>query len=850
MSFYYNSDVDEVLAELKTARHGLATADVRKRREEFGWNKISVKGEPIWHKVIAPFLNVMILILLIAAGVSWYQGEMVDVVVILAVIFLNAGIDWVQTWSTERILRRLRENDNQKVSVRRNGKTITVPVAELVPGDVIHLAEGEKVPADARIIETAGLSVNESMLTGESLPITKTAGKIDIKNPQVYDQKNMLFSGSFITTGRADAVVVKIGNRTQFGNMAELAAIGKSDEESPVQKKIDKLVRQIIIVVFIVSATAFILELVRGIEFAEALRFILALAVSAVPEGLPVAISVILVLGMKRMAHRKALVRNMKAIENIGEVTVVATDKTGTLTKNELSVQDFWSMANDDTISFEKEVALSINESKTKNSDPLDVALNDFVKNQKVHDKPLAVLPFSYQMAMSGNVWRMGHGKLTAYIKGAPEKILKHARMSRSTKKKVVAELHAMTRRGERVIAFARVYLKKPIEGVEELKGVKMDFLGMVGIADTLRSTAHHAIELAKYAGIEVKMITGDHAETAYNIANTLGVADREDAIFDATELSHQSVSPKRVKAASVFARVVPETKFKILEILKKTEITAMTGDGVNDVPALAKADIGVAMGSGSQIAKDAGDIVLLDDNFKSIVDCIRESRIILENIKRMLVYLISTNAGEILVSLGALLIGLPLPLEAVQILWINLITDTLLVIPLGLEPGHADIMKRPPNNPKSPILDRRSVGLMIVLAITTSGITLGIYSLLLQSHPVEYARTMAFLTLIFIQIIIAWTVRSMHDSVFRYRARNRKFFLAVVISLIAQTLIMFTPFGEFLFKLVDLNLVDLLLVLVVATVLVIVVTEVYKLFTRREEEKELAARPKEKKQP
>jgi Ca2+-transporting ATPase len=432
----------------------------------------------------------------------------------------------------------------------------------------------------------------------------------------------------------------------------------------------------------------------------------------------------------------------------------------------------------------------------------------------------------------------MKNGKLVAYVKGAPEKMIKYSRMSRTARKKAMSELHAMTRRGERVIGFGRVYLKKPVENIEELKGAKMDFLGMVGIADTLRSTAHHAIELAKYAGIDVKMITGDHAETAFNIAHTLGVADKSDAIFDATELSRQAVSPAKVKAASVFARVVPETKFKILEILKKTEITAMTGDGVNDVPALTKADVGIAMGSGSQIAKDAGDIVLLNDNFKSVIDCIRESRIILTNIKRMLVYLISTNAGEILVSLGALLIGLPLPLEAVQILWINLITDTLLVIPLGLEPGHSNIMKRPPNNPKSPILDRRSVGLVMILATVTSGITLGIYSFMLQSHSVEYARTTAFLTLIFIQIVIAWTVRSLHTSVFKYRVRNRKFLLAVVISLVAQVIIMFTPFGEFLFKLVDLNIGELLIVLVITAFTVLAVTEVYKLIINREDAK------------
>ena len=827
---HYNLDVDETLGKLETSRDGLTTASVHQRREKFGWNKISVKGDPIWRKVTEPFLNVMILVLLIAAGVSWYQGALAEVYIITAVILVNAIVAWVQTWSTERILRKLRETDNQKISVKRGGKFVTLPSIELVPGDIIQLAEGEKIPADARIIETAGLSVDESMLTGESLPVSKVASVIEQKNVEVYDQKNMLFSGSFITSGRVEAVVVEIGNKTEFGSIAELAAIGKTGGQSPVQKKINKLVHQIIIVIVIIVTIAFILGLARGIELGEALRFILALAVSAVPEGLPVAISVILVLGMKRMAKRKALVRNMRAIEDIGEVTVIATDKTGTLTKNELSVQSLWSMANDDAISFEKEIALATNETGAKNSDPLDVALNNFVVSKEKSAKHVAVLPFNYKMAMSGNVWRMGRrGNLVAYVKGTPENIIKMSKMSRLARKRAMAELHSMTYRGERVIAIARVRLRKPIVSIDELKESHMDLLGIVGVADTLRGTARHAIELTRHAGIDVKMITGDHAETAYSIANALGVADAPSAVFDATELKNRSVSLARVRAASVFARVVPETKFKILEILKRTEITAMTGDGVNDVPALAKANVGIAMGSGSQIAKDASDIVILNDNFRSIVDCIRESRVILENIRRMLVYLMSTSAGEIIVSVGALLIGLPLPLAAAQLLWINLVTDTLMVIPIGLEPGDKDIMKRPPNNPKSPILNRRSIGLIIAISITTSSLALGSYVYFLQSQTLEYARTMAFLVLIFVQIVVAWTVRSMQTSVFKHRARNYKFWLAVVVSLVAQALIIFTSFGEYLFNMVDLDINHLLTMMALSVFVVIVVTEVYK---------------------
>ncbi|MDR1300656.1 MAG: cation-transporting P-type ATPase [Candidatus Nomurabacteria bacterium] len=839
----YNLEIKEVLVELGSRAEGLSAAEVRQRRIEFGWNKVTVKGEPLWRKLIEPFLNIMILLLVVAAGISLYQGEVIDSVIILATIMLNAAIDWVQTWSTERVLKKLRETDKQKVAVRRGGKTVHIDVAELVVGDIIHIGEGEKVPADARMMDGDGVTIDESVLTGESLPVTKTSEKIK-GALEVYDQKNMLFAGSFVTRGSLTAVVTQTGNHTQFGNLAQLAAMG-GGEASPVQKKIDKLVRQMILATFIISTIAFILALLRGIEFAEALRFILALAVSAVPEGLPVAITVILVLGMQRMAKQKALIRNMRAIEDIGEVTVIATDKTGTLTKNQISVQDFWNQKNRDQVSFKREIALSINDAKAKTVDPLDIALNSFVAGNGPKTKSVQTVPFNYQTSVSGNVWQLGSGKYYLYVKGAPEKIIARSRLTRAQHKKVLSELHQMTRRGERVIGFAKVKLPSHIKSqsseqilelIQKGRRHRFDLIGLVGMADTLRSTAAHAVDLAEHAGIDVKMITGDHAETALSIAKELNIAGDKDAIFDATKLATQAVAPADVRRATVFARVVPETKFKILEMLKSSEITAMTGDGVNDVPALTKANVGVAMGSGSQIAKDAGDIVLLNDNFKSIVDCIRESRVILENIKRMLVYLIATNVGEILVSLGALLVGLPLPLTAVQILWINLITDTLLVIPIGLEPGHAEIMKRKPNNPKAPILSRQSIGLMVLLAGMTAGMTLGVYSYFLHSDGAEYARTMAFVTLIFVQIIIAWTVRSMHTSVFKYRVHNPKFLLAVVVSLVFQGLIMFTALGESMFKLVDIRLPELGIVLVSTMIITLALTELYKVLTRGRE--------------
>lgn len=827
----YNLNANEVLAELNSSKDGLSLADFRTRRNKFGPNKVDVKGEPLWKKLLEPFLNVMMLVLVIAAAISLYRGEIVETTIILAVIAINAVISWTQIFSTERILRKLRATDTQKVSVKRAGKVIDVMVTDLVSGDIIYLSEGEKVPADARIITSDTLSVNESMLTGESLPVSKISERIE-GAPQVYDQKNMLFSGSFILSGSATAVVVQTGNYTQFGNIAQLVAIG-GDSSSPVQKKINKLIRQMVTVIFIVVVITFVLAIWRGIGFYEALSFVLALAVSAVPEGLPVAITVILVLGMRRMAKQKALVRNMRAIENIGEVTVIATDKTGTLTKNELSVQDFWSKDGLAEVDFQKAISYAVNNTATKNTDPLDIALDKFAKSRnKVKGRLLKSLPFNYDSAMSGNVWQVGHKKILC-VKGAPEKVLAQSNLSSARQKIVVRELHAMTRRGERVIAFASAKVKHVPDDFDNLKKQKYDFIGFVGIADSLRAFVGHAVDLAENAGIDVKMITGDHAETAEFIADEANIGWGSQIVFDATKLDSQKVSVADVKKATVFARVIPETKFKILEILKKTEITAMTGDGVNDVPALTKANIGISMGSGTQIAKDASDIILLNDNFRSIVECIRESRVILENIKRMIVYLVSTNIGEIIVSVGALLIGLPLPLTAVQILWVNLVTDSFMVIPLGLEPDHGDVMNRKPNDPRSPILNKKNVGLVIVMALTIAIVTLGVYIYFLNTSSTMYARSMAFFTLIIIQLVGAWVVRSLHDSVFTKRVKNRKFVIALIASIILQSFIMFTPAGRFLFNIYAVNWIDLIIITGITFVAAVGATETYKFITR-----------------
>jgi P-type Ca2+ transporter type 2C len=462
---------------------------------------------------------------------------------------------------------------------------------------------------------------------------------------------------------------------------------GSSNLESPVQKKIDKLITYIVVAIVFFAVIFLALSLARGQEFSETLRFMLALIVSSVPEGLPIALSVILVLGMQRMAKKNALVRSMTAIENIGLLTMIASDKTGTLTKNQLKVQDVWEdKPNSDLHDLAVSVYKSIAQTESgKLFDPLDEAFKEFAAEYKVEisekDKMVQALPFDQKFSMSGAVWQTKPNKLyDVYIKGAPEKVIQASKLAKKRSR------HCRTRAAPPNWARFTGYCncQRPISPrcYKYRRGFapQIDFLALIAVADELREEAAEAVNTARRAGVNVVMITGDHAETAFAIGKKIGLAEHRDEVFDSRILDehkdHETLA-HHIHNAKVFARVTPENKFKILTILKKKHITAMTGDGVNDVPALAQAHIGIAMGSGTQIAKESGDIVLLDNNFSSIVEALKEGRVIFANIRRMLYYLLSTNFGIVLTIILSLLAGLPLPLVAVQILWINLVTDT-----------------------------------------------------------------------------------------------------------------------------------------------------------------------------
>ena len=833
---FYDKSITDTLTSIKSSERGLTVAEAQRRLKQHGLNTVNVTSEPLWKKILEPFMDIFVLVLGVAAIISLWHGEALDAIIIFIIIAVSAIIFYVQRFSTDRVLRSLSKHDRQKVDVLRGGKTIQLDTTQLVPGDIVTLAEGEKIPADLRILETANARVDESQLTGESEPISKNSAALHGEK-EIYEQSNMLFQGSFIVSGTATGVVIATGNNTEFGNLAQLSK--KESTQSPVQKKIDKLITKIIIVVAAASVVAFGLSLARGMDMLESLRFVMALAVSAVPESLPIAISVVLVLGMRRMATKKALVHQMRAIETIGVITTIATDKTGTLTKNKLTVQDTWQLKGKNTLT--PVIARAINRGNSKSHDPLDIALEEFARKQNATAKgaPVRELPFSQDAAMSATVWHNGTA-FDVYVKGAPEHIIAACKLTAADKKRAKAALEQFAQQGYRVIGLASAKSREEIvdfaDVPSKLTGKSLKFEGFVAVADVLRPEAARAIRSALKAGVSVRMITGDHFETAYQIGRKLEMVETRDEVFDCramATMTDEELEPI-VERTKVFSRVIPEQKYRLLTILKKHNITAMTGDGVNDVPALSNAHIGVAMGSGSQIAKDAGGIILLDDNFKTIIDAMREGRIIIANIRRMLFYLLSTNAGELITMIGALAAGIKMPLEPVQILWVNLVTDTSMVIPLGLEPGEKHTMKRKPKNPDAPILSRMLIQRMIIVATTMAALTLGIYLYFEHYYTHQYAQTAAFLTLVVAQWANAFNARSSYDSIFtRLKVMNRSFYVGLAASITLQLLAFFGPLGQLL-HLASMDLWHVALLSVIGFVIPIATCELHKWYHRR----------------
>jgi Ca2+-transporting ATPase len=823
---YYQLSTQESLRQLSTSPEGLSIGEVKERLIRYGRNELQPAKESLWRKIVEPFANYFVMVILLAAVISIAERKWLEAFVISGIIIINAMIYYVQRASVSRVVKSLQKQDQQKISVLRSHQSITVLGSELVPGDIIRLHEGVVIPADGRIIEALQLEVNEAALTGESLPVHKVTDELS-GSKQIYEQSNMGFKGTFVSRGTGLMLVTATGESTQLGAINTLtrqADLGKT----PTEKKIDILTKKIIVIIGVISTTVFALAIARGITLEEALRFSLSLTVSAVPEGLPIALTLVLLFSARKMATQKALVKKISAMETLGAVTLIATDKTGTLTKNKLAVVDtYTNEGNLEQLSYA--TAASLNQDKGGANDPLDILLSTWTGAQQIQGERYVDLPFDQELRMSGVLYKH-KGKYVLYVKGAPEAILAACKHSKATDR----ALAAFVSNGYRTIGIAHGAVAKPIEALHTKHLTHFTLDGLIALADELRPNIKQSIDQAHAAGINVVMLTGDHVATARHIAQQVHIAKTPEQIADSTLLESSSLNTIRQALSTIkaFGRVLPKHKYQLLKATRGHEVTAMTGDGVNDIPALVEANVGLAMGTGTDAAKNASDVVLLNNNFATIIAAIRSGRTVLANIKKMLVYLLATTGGEVLTMIGALLLGLPLPITAVMVLWINLATDGFVVIPLGLSPAETHQMNNPPEKPDAPLLNKvlgtRAIFLAAVMAITV----LSIFSLNLPKGQ-AYAQTAAFMSLIVIQWANAININYEYSSwISVFRKPNFALLGAIAISLIMNLALFVTPLGN-AFGIIDIQSTDILIATIVPIIVILLACDVHKRLSR-----------------
>lgn len=821
----YNLEVHETLARLRTSFTGLDTEEAHRRRKKWGYNELATPSTPLWRRLIEPFSSVFVWVLFVAMLISIAEGQAAEAIIIAFIVGVNAVIYYVQQYSVGRVLVALKGKDVQMVDAVRGGQLVHLPARELTVGDIVHIKEGMKVPADGRLIEANQIEADEALLTGESLPVYKHAASVPGQK-DLYDQANMLFNGTYIKMGAGLMAVSGVGALTELGSITTLtskADIGKS----PIEKKIDTFIRRLLVVVFVVAAVVLALSIWRGVSIEEAVRFSLMVLVSSVPEELPIALTIVMLLSARRMARAKALVKKITSIETMGAVTLIATDKTGTITQNDLVVTETRSAHQKKEI-FEITLRGSLNDTAGTGADVLDTMLHTSLKQaamprgwSKVHS-----FSFSQSLRMSGVLWQHNRG-FTLCLKGAPEHILTHCQPDAAAR----TALEDMTNRGFRTIAIAHKDFVHAIDKLTARHLSSLTFDGFVGLSDPVRPRIATAVAEAQRAGIKVVMLTGDHVNTARFVAQDIGLTNSPEQTVDGAVLANGDTKEIRETLATVraFGRVLPEYKYALLKATKGYEVTAMTGDGVNDIPALVEADAGIAMGSGSDAAKDAADIVLLNNNFGSIVAAVRIGRTALANVRKMLVYLLSTGAGEVMTMLGALLIGVPLPVAAIQILWINLVTDGVSVIPLGLSPSEERQMEQAPPTPRAALLNMRQVTRIVAIALVMSASVLAVFvAYLPKGHT--YAQTLAFLGLIVVQWASAVSLNyEFKPWVYNFIRPNLKLWGAIGVSIGLQLVVFFTPLGALL-GVVAVGWGDAFVAIVFPALAVIMAVELHKL--------------------
>jgi Ca2+-transporting ATPase len=890
----YTLTAEAVVERLgSSAERGLSNGFAEERLAECGPNALEEVGRVSpWRQFAGQFTEFIILVLIAAAVVSGILQEWMDAIAILVIVVLNAILSFVQEYRAERALEALKKMAAPLARVLRDGGVRNIPAEELVPGDIIALEMGDLVPADARLLEDHLLQVDEASLTGESVPVKKKAALTLSDDSPLGDRRNMVYSSTVVTYGKGTAVVTETGMETELGKIAHMVQT-MGQEQTPLQEQLDKVGKLLVYGCFVIVGAVFGLGLWRGVPPVEMFLTSVSLAVAAIPEGLPAVVTIALALGVRRMVQRNALIRKLPSVETLGAATVICTDKTGTLTQSQMTVRkiglldriidvtgDGYNPEGDfrvddqlvDHTESDLQLALRIgvlcsNTSLKRGNgdgsnwgvvgDPTEGALLVAAAKAALWRSELETaqsvvgeLPFDSNRKRMTTIWRDSGGELTAYVKGAPDVVIglcTHVQDNGRVRSTTAEDKRHLLSMNDQFADEAMRVLAVAYRGLEEVGDEPtvaeveqgLVFAGLMAMKDPPRPEAKEAIATARRAGLEVVMITGDHKSTAVAIAKELDLYREGDIALTGSELD--GIADEKllelVEQVRVYARVSPEHKLRIVEAWKSHgAIVAMTGDGVNDAPALKEADIGIAMGiTGTDVSKEASDMILTDDNFASIVAAVEEGRAIFDNIRRFIHFLLSCNIGELLAMFLASLLGLPLPLLPIQILWVNLATDSLPALALGVEPAEPGGMERAPRPPSEGVITRRIASIMVMQGSIIGLLTLGafVFEYFVMGGSIERARVIAFSTTIFAQNVHAFNVRSNRYSLFQIGLFTNPWLLvAFGVVILSELAVIYVPFLQPIFKTVPLTAQDWVIVVGLG-VMPLIVVEFIKLLTR-----------------
>jgi P-type Ca2+ transporter type 2C len=831
---------------------GLSPETVKKRIEQHGYNELD-EGEKQSALLLffSQFKDFMVLVLLAATLISGLLGEYIDAIAIIAIVIINGFLGFFQERKAEKSLQALKELSAPQVSVLRGGQWIKIPSKEIVPGDIIKFMNGDRIGADVRVIESRSLEIEESALTGESVPVSKHTDCLNTANPGIGDMENIAFMGTMVTRGSGVGVVIATGMKTTMGQIADLLQKAQT-QETPLQRRLEQLGKILITVALLLTVLVVVVGVLQGHDLYTMFLAGVSLAVAAIPEGLPAIVTVALSLGVQKMIKKNAIVRKLPAVETLGCASVICSDKTGTMTQNKMTVTHLWSGGNTWTVEgvgyqptgsfYRNDQVVHPREEKALqqmlvfgmicNHSDLVVKDDDYILDGDPTEGALLVsamkaglnrpnlldeftiireFPFDSARKMMSMHVKDKNGRHFIVTKGAPDVILgksesilwdgKTQYLGKEVQNKVQEAINGLASKALRTIAIAF----KPVQSntiilSEQEAETKLTFIGVQGMIDPPRPEVKDAVKECKDAGIKTVMITGDHVITAKAIAAQLGILTNKSKVLDGNALSAMTVDELEevVDDVSVFARVSPEHKLKIVKALQnKGHIVAMTGDGVNDAPAIKAADIGVAMGiTGTDVAKEASALVLLDDNFATIKAAIKEGRNIYENIRKFVRYLLASNVGEILVMLFAMLLALPLPLVPIQILWVNLVTDGLPAMALGLDRPEEDVMKRKPRSPNEGVFARGLGWKVVSRGFLIGAVTLIAFMMVYDktADNLQYAQTIAFATLVMAQLIHVFDCRSEKSVLSRNPFGNPYLVWAVISSLVLMLVVIYYP--------------------------------------------------------